>query len=99
MSRITLHLQAKSDLNEAAAWYEAHDAGLGRRFLESVNDCLTRVAAHPLAYPLGRGRARRALVQTFPNAVFYILDEDTVLVVACLHTSRGSRVRDGRTRF
>jgi plasmid stabilization system protein ParE len=45
-------------------------------------------AEHPEAYALVRGEARRASLRRFPYSVIYVLDEATIVILACFHASR-----------
>jgi toxin ParE1/3/4 len=85
--RVILSRQAKLDVSKAVDWYEAQREGLGTEFIESVDECVGRIGANPLAYRVVSGDNRRANLERFPYALFYKV-RDEVVVVACLHAKR-----------
>jgi plasmid stabilization system protein ParE len=80
--------EAQADLAEAQRWYEERAIGLGREFVEAVDDVLARVLKNPLAYPVVRSIARRALTKRFPYGVLFLVEKDIVVVLAILHQMR-----------
>lgn len=89
---------AEADLDDAARWYEAERAGLASRFLSDVDRTFTRIAERPLQFPLVAGDVRRALLHTFPYAVYFRTSDGTVIVLAVLHLRRNPKVWRGRAR-
>jgi plasmid stabilization system protein ParE len=49
---------------------------------------LRTAVTHSFAYEELRSGVRRALTKQFPYAVYFSVEEDTVLIVAVLHTAR-----------
>jgi plasmid stabilization system protein ParE len=87
---------AESDLDRAASWYEHQRAALGLRFLDAVDHLFERVRTKPLQFPLVSANVRRALVPTFPYAVYFRVTDDAVVVLAVLHLRRRPRIALGR---
>lgn len=79
---------AEREFVAAIDFYNSERAGLGYEFAEEVKDTLNRIAVFPEAWPLFSRRARRCFVRRFPYAVLYQVRDDSVLVVALLHTKR-----------
>ncbi len=79
---------ARAELIEAQDWYEGEAPGLGRRFRQAINALTERMSANPRQFPVVFQRARRALVRRFPYALFFIVEEQTIFVIACFHASR-----------
>ena len=48
--RLLIRRQAKSDLRQAARWYEGQNPGLGREFVAEVEAALLRIDENPLRY-------------------------------------------------
>jgi plasmid stabilization system protein ParE len=87
-SRLLFRLEARLDIEEAVLWYEDQRAGLGDRLATELNDLLIRIERFPLQFPdLGDG-VRRGLLHQFPYAVYFLLEEDAVIVLAVLHQRR-----------
>jgi len=83
---------AADDVERAHAWYENERTGLGEEFLEEVHTTVQSVLVMPESYPVVRRQTRRALVPRFPYALFYRVVSDTIVFVACFHTSRNPTV-------
>jgi plasmid stabilization system protein ParE len=68
--------------------FEERASGLGREFVETVDEILASITKNPLAFPVVRNIIRRGLTKRFPYGVFFVLAEETVVVLAVLHQSR-----------
>jgi len=79
---------ARAELIEAQDWYEDEAAGLGRRFREAIDALTERMSTNPLQFPVVYKNLRRALLRRFPYSLFFVIDDDTLLVIACFHASR-----------
>ncbi len=79
---------AREEIREARGWYERRVHGLGRRFLDELDETMARVVDHPLMYEAIErgGESRRALLTRFPYAIVYEPQSDgTIVVLACMH--------------
>ena len=63
--RVEFHLEAFSELQDSAQYYESRRAGLGTRFLDLVDDALERICRNPYAWTVD-GEIRRCLTRVFP---------------------------------
>jgi len=86
--RLILRPEAELDLKAGFEWYETQTSGLGSEFVRAVDACLSSVGRNPLAYPLIYRQARRALLRRFPYSILYVIDQETVAIVACYHGKR-----------
>ena len=77
---------AEADIESAQDGYEAREQGLGNRFVLQVRATLDRIAANPFQYQIVSGTrdARRARVHDFPFGLWYRVETDESIVVACL---------------
>jgi len=46
------------------------------------------ITRHPRAFPLVRGEVRRAVLPVFPYLVYYVPEDDAVVVLRVLHGKR-----------
>jgi plasmid stabilization system protein ParE len=88
---------AEADLEDAARWHE-WSGRLSAQFLSDVDRTFSRIAERPLQFPLVAGDVRRALLHTFPYAVYFRTLDDAVVVLAILHLRRNPKVWRGRAR-
>jgi plasmid stabilization system protein ParE len=79
---------AESDIAQAATWYENQRTDLGFRFLDATDQLFDRLRVSPLQFPLVSTDVRRALLHTFPYAVYFRVTNDAVIVLAVLHLRR-----------
>lgn len=68
--------------------YEEVEKGLGVSFLDEIARIERHVRANPRLYQRVDGDVRRAVMRRFPYGLFYVVDEDTVTVLACFHLHR-----------
>lgn len=89
---------AEVDLENAAEWYDEEQPGLAGRFLSDVNLTFQRIRERPLQFPAVAGEVRRALLHTFPYAVYFRASEESVVVLAVLHLRLNPGVWRSRVR-
>jgi len=80
--------EAEFDLAEAYKWYEARVPGLGSDFLLNTDAALSSIQRTPETYPIVFKNIRRSLIRRFPYGVFYVVEQDMIVVLAVLHARR-----------
>ncbi len=88
MKTVVFQADAEAEMIEAAAWYEAQQLDLGRRFLASVQDSINRIIINPRLYPIVELDVRRCLIRTFPFGVLFRDRTDKIEVIAVMHLHR-----------
>jgi toxin ParE1/3/4 len=83
--------EANEDLLEARAWYDNIRPELGERFALTVEATVDAVAEHPLQFPVVYRNRRRAGVWRFPYGIFFEIQEQRIVVIACFHGRRNAR--------
>ena len=83
-----VRLRAREDITDAALWYEAQNAGLGSHFVDEVERTFSKIADNPTTYRILHRETRRVILQRFPFGVFYRVYDQTVVVIAVMHSSR-----------
>jgi plasmid stabilization system protein ParE len=83
--------QAESDIAQAFEWYEQQKPDLGYRFMARVDEAIEQISQNPKAFAPVIGAARHVLVDQFPYAIWYTVEEDAI-VIACLHSKRDQRL-------
>ena len=82
---------AEDELTEAALWYEDRREGLGVEFLEEAERVFEKIAENPGYCQIVHLDIRRANLRRFPFSVYYVVDLDSVGILAVHHNSRDSR--------
>ena len=90
--------EADLDIEAAFEWYEKEQASLGLEFLEELRRAYDQIVDGPLMYPKLRLNTRRALLKRFPYAVYFAAENEIVVVLAVLHTSRDPAEWQRRSR-
>jgi toxin ParE1/3/4 len=78
--------EAEADMAEAYTWYAQR--GLGEELIAAIEDRLRQIQAQPKMYPVIHRDVRRARIRRFRYAIFYVLEPDTITVLAVLHEAR-----------
>ncbi len=86
--RVLFRPEARTEYALAWQWYEDEREGLGAEMVGCVDATIASVARDPLLHLKVFGEVRRALVRRFPYAVFFVVDADTVLILAVAHAHR-----------
>ena len=79
---------ARRELLDAQDWYEEQVTGLGRRFRQAVDALIQRMSDNPHQFPVVLKTVRRALLRRFPYSLFFVVEDDALIVIACFHASR-----------
>ena len=98
MTRVAVRPAAAADIEDAYHWYESRQQGLGEEFLTALSSTHDRIVESPEAFPILHRNTRRALIpRRFPFGLFYRLDGETIIIVACMHARRDPRRWQRRT--
>jgi len=87
MAEVIVRQGAQADILEVALWYESRRPGLGSEFTLRFDALVERIAQTPLQFPEVGNGVRRALLQRFPYAIYFIVTASPI-VVAVLHQHR-----------
>ena len=86
---------ALSELKEATLHYEEKENGLGRIFLDEVEDTVARILANPQAWHPLTPRTRRCRTHRFPFGLIYQTRTNEILIVSVMDLRRDpTRWRD-----
>lgn len=72
----------EDEIIDASQWYENKKEGLGLDFLLSVEAVLHSIKRNPLAFQKVFSTARRAITKRFPYGIFFVLEKETITVIA-----------------
>lgn len=85
---LIVHVDAQTELDAAATWYEERRVGLGLGFVAAIDRTFQRIAERPEAFAVYRAPIRRAVVHRFPYIVFFEAEAHRVVVYAVAHARR-----------
>ena len=93
-SRIYVRPQAEIDMATAVTWYNQQSPGLGTEFSRAVDACIAAVARNSAMFATVYCKVRRALLRRFPYGLFFVITDESVVVIACLHWKQNpNRIR------
>lgn len=78
----------RDEIDEARAWYEKRQRGLGEEFLIEVESVLDRIQRNPESHAPIHLDVRRGRLKRFPYAVYYRIEPKRIAVVAVHHDKR-----------
>jgi hypothetical protein len=87
------HADVAPEVEAAAQWYEAREAGLGIDFVFAVEAAVAQICDAPLAWPMWPGidpmlAIRRFTMRRFPFAIAYVDLPEEIAVLAVAHAKR-----------
>lgn len=91
--KLLIRRKAQAEIRSAAKWYDKRRAGLGDELLAEVGQTLAIITRRPEMFPVVYLSARRALLDRFPYAVYFVTTDKLVAIVAFLH---GHQDRDAQ---
>ena len=87
--QILVRPEAEAEVQQAFNWYQEQSEGLGLEFLRAIDACLSGITRNPFAYTVAKvPNVRRALIRRFPYSLFYLVDEDAIVVIAVFNVKR-----------
>jgi len=75
-------------LIEAQDWYEREATGLGCRFRQAIDALIQRMTDNPRQFPSFIKPFAAPLLRRFPYSLFFVVEDDTLTVISCFHSSR-----------
>lgn len=88
MRAVRFHTLVETDLDEAVAWYDAQQMGLGDRFLGEFRDAVGTIARIGHVFRRPDGVYRHIKLERFPYLVFFREDEESFLVILVINAAR-----------
>jgi plasmid stabilization system protein ParE len=75
---------AQADVQQAYEFFESRTGGLGAEFLKRVEEASDLISRNPEAYQTVFQDVRRVSLKQFKYALFYRIETDGSVVIACL---------------
>jgi toxin ParE1/3/4 len=94
---LTVRKEAEFDVDEAFEYYEEKREGLGHDFLLCVEEALGKLQRNPFIYREIFKDLRRVPIQRFPYRVFYLVQNNNVIVTAVFHARKDPTSWSSRT--
>lgn len=86
--KLTLRKEAEFDVEEQFEFFEEKRVGLGHDFLLCVEEALDKLQKNPLIYRKIYKELRRTSITRFPFRVFYLVQNQNIIVTAVFHAKK-----------
>ncbi len=83
--------EVEEDVIGGYEWYEAKSQGLGEDFLRMFWACVGEIPKNPLIFPKMYRGFRRRLLRRFPYAIYFMMEDDQIIVFGLFHCARNPR--------
>jgi len=70
------------ELHEMVSFYENKSIGLGKRFLNDVDETLLKLSKNPFAYFNLKNNKRRIALKIFQSMIVYEIIDETIVILA-----------------
>lgn len=92
---IIISSKAAEELKESFLWYEGQTKGLGRRFVEILDDAIDIVKLNPEGFPRKKGSYREAVLKKFPFIIVYeyVAQRQVIYVLHIFHSRRHPKIK------
>jgi plasmid stabilization system protein ParE len=95
---VSLEPEAEADLLDAYEWYEKQRSGLGRLFIDRVDDVFEEISRHPTLHAMMFHNVRQALVKQFPYVICFTVEPAEISVISVYHCKRDPNVWKARVK-
>ena len=88
--KVIISASSKADIKENAEWYNKKQKGLGKRFAQSIKECIRTIQIQPKSFQIRYKNNRVALPQTFPYLIVYDIhsNKKIIIIIAVFHSSQ-----------
>lgn len=88
---------AETELDDAIAFYEDKESGLGLLFLSEIKNTVDRILAFPEAWHQLSQHTRRCLTTVFPYGIIDQVRQEEILIIAIASLHRAPHYWKDRT--
>jgi len=88
---------AAAEVESALSWYGQPEINRTSTFLKDLERTESHLRTHPELYQGVEGEIRRAVLRRFPYSLFYVIEQDQVIVLAFLHQHQKPRTLEELT--
>jgi len=92
--KIKVFPEALTDIQKATDWYNEQSYGVGTRFQKQVIKQIDKLSTTAEGYKIRYSEVRCMVIKKFPFMVHFLIEDETVVIFAILHTSRNPKIWD-----
>ena len=85
---------AAAEVANAIAWYNQSEVNQAEAFVRDLERTEAHLSAHPELYQRVEDEIRRAVLRRFPYSLLYVIEQELVVVLACMHQHQKPKTRE-----
>ncbi len=85
---------AAAEVETAITWYAQPEINQASAFVQALERSEVHLRTQPALYQRVEGEIRRAVMRSFPYSLFYIIEQNEVIVLAFIHQRQKPRRRE-----
>ncbi len=86
--KYAFHPEALKEYAHGVEFYAEQRVELAQGFINAVENAIFKIVQFPNRYSIIDEDIRRCLIQKFPYAILYTIEENSILILAIMHCSR-----------
>jgi plasmid stabilization system protein ParE len=91
MRKIIILPYAELDIKDSINHYSDKEEGLDKKYIFVLNQAFQIIEANPFSFPLVLKSIRKFVVRDFPFNVYYIIENETIFIIAVFHNKRNPK--------
>jgi len=96
MRKIIILPYAELDIRDSTNYYSDKESGLEKKYVIVLNQAFQLIEANPFSFPVIWKSIRKFVVRDFPFNVYYIIENETIFIIAVFHNKRNPKVWKSR---
>lgn len=96
MRKIIILPFAEQDIKDSVNHYRDKEIGLEKSFLKILNQAILVISENPDSFPIIKKTIRKFVIKDFPFNIFYLVEEDTLYILAVFHNKRNPAIWKSR---
>jgi len=85
---LEIHPGALDEIQSAASWYSDRSESAAAAFVTELDKAIALIAEAPFRWPIAKNGARKFILNRFPFAVVYRVNESRLQILAVAHGHR-----------
>ncbi len=86
--KYVFHPEALKEYAQAVEYYLQKNSKIAQAFIDAIEETIYRIRETPTRYSIFDEDIRRCLTRKFPYSVLYTIEQDSIIILAVMHSSR-----------
>jgi toxin ParE1/3/4 len=93
-----IHPEAEAEYQQAYEYYQKESSNLAEQYTKEILIGLQTIIDSPRTWPVIKFDVRRRLLRKFPFGILYMIDGESILILAFMHLRREPEYWQHRTK-